>query len=465
LTTQAALSVEGGERSAATATRRQSAFKFFFRYPIFLLAFGPPQFKPALTGVDTSQAHFDPWNILQVAWLAAIALRAFVRLAKAKPLIIRRPSRTIVKLALLLGMLFTFSIVYSPGRVVSAEYVLLYFLNLACMAEFVVDAQRTPPDWMQCILQLRLVALLLFATVLVTLAVAPALVVNGDSEGGIRLMGGHVASMGIYPEFVAIISAYTFLHRLEARFTSAWMFAAGIAGTLLAKTRGIDISLVAIFILIAVGWARMRRRFAYTFMAFGMVLALVLVAAIAAGGGEAIWRAFNRGDDSSTLFTASGRTGVWKDQILYCLSHPEGMGYVAGVRAFHRKDFSGNLHASLTNIGGTDNAYMEVLTDAGWLALGVYLAILVQVNWVGWRLARTKLMAPAALGHPRRNDAIDCVCLLLLFCMVEGMESSMYVVPLFGAFYLQNILISILLGASASAGIGSRAATLRISAS
>ena len=70
------------EATSERPIRRLSTLEFLLRYPVFLLAFGPPILRQRSTfaGVDTSQSHFDFWSIIQVGWLFAIALRAVYRL-------------------------------------------------------------------------------------------------------------------------------------------------------------------------------------------------------------------------------------------------------------------------------------------------------------------------------------------------------------------------------------------------
>lgn len=436
------------------ASKRLSFLNFFLRYPIFLLAFGPPEFKSSVVG-DTSQAHFDLWNVFQVGWLAVIALRAIVRLATARSILIPKQIQSILKLPFFLGILFLISVVYSPGRVISAEYAFLYFLNLICMLEFVVDAYRDPPNWMQCIFQLRLVALLLLAVVLLTIPFAPSLVMGVVPGAGIRILGGSVASMAIYPEMIAVISAYTFLHSLESKGRSALLFLVGLVGTLVTQARGAELSLFLVLAVLAVGWARMSKRSAYIFVAG--LMASVLLGGVVVGsiGGERIWQAFNRGQDLEGIATASGRTGVWENIIEYCITHPQGMGYISGVRTFHRRDYATNLHAALTNIGGADNSFLQVLADAGWLALALYLTTIAKTVALGWRSMKKLPSVTLASGSVTRHS-LQCALLLLLYCCAEGMEGPAFAVPLFGSFYCQNILIVMILGASASVLIASR---------
>ncbi len=439
----------------APAPRRLSFARFFLRYPIFLLAFGPPVIKAGDVG-DTSQAHFGLWNVLQVTWLTAIALRAFLRLTSARSIHIPKRVRSILRLSLILGILFILSVSYSPGFVISSEYCVLYFLNLICVVEFVVDVYHDPPNWMQCIFQLRLVAILLFGLVLSTLLVAPSLVMTFVEGAGIRLTGGTLGQVPVIGPIIAVISAFTFLHSLESRVRSAFFFIAGIGGTLATQSRGADISLVIVLIMMVLAWGGRRRRSAY-FLASGL-LAFVLVVGVLIGyvGADRIWNVFNRGEDTENLITASGRTGVWKDQIAYCLSHPQGMGYIAGVRSFRRRDYSANLHAALTNIGGTDNSYMQTLTDAGWLAIGFYLWILAKTVSLGWRSSKRGEISRISPADLEMSLALRCALFVLFFCLIEQMESSMFVIPMWGPFYFQNILIAIILGASANAILLSR---------
>jgi hypothetical protein len=450
------LDTSESEALAIPASKRLSFLRFLLRYPMFLLAFGPPQFKTAVTGIDTSQAHFDLWNVLQVGWLFAIALRAMLRLANVKTILIPKQIRSIIKLPFFLGLLFVASIIYSPGRAISAEYCVIFFLNFVVMFEFIVDVYRNPPDWMQCIFALRFVSIVLFFMVLMCLPVVPGFVMIGGGGVGIRLLGGSVAQVTVICPIMAISSAYFFLHSLESRLKSVFFFLMGFAGTMATQTRGTEIGLFLILAGLAIGRARMSKQAAYIFIAASMAFVLLFIAAAGVVGADRIWKAFNRGQDISNVETASGRTGVWEDLIGYCLTNPEGMGYIAGMRATHRRDFATNLHASLTNIGGTDNSYMETLADAGWLALGVYLTMLVKTIRLGLRLAKKSVIETIttdnAIWHATR-----CALLLLAFCLIDGMENSDFVLPLRQEFYIQNILLAMILGMSANVLIASRA--------
>src|SRR5580698_604127 len=244
--------------------------QFFLRYPIFLLVFGPPEFKAPVVGVETSQAHFDIWNLLQVGWLIIVAVRAIGRLSTARSILIPKQSRLILRLFLFLGLVFLASVAYSPGRVLSLEFVIIYFLTLICMVEFVADAYRNPPNWLQCIFQVRFVCLLLLVAVVLTIPFAPSLVMAVVPGAGIRLLGGSVAPMGVCPSIVAIVSAYTFLNSLESKVRSALFFLAGIAGTLVTQARGAELSLFLVLAVLVLSWARTNRKTAYLLVSTSM---------------------------------------------------------------------------------------------------------------------------------------------------------------------------------------------------
>jgi hypothetical protein len=456
--TQYARWVDHNEREipAVQPSRRLSFLRFFLRYPIFLLAFGPPILKPPTSGVDTSKAHFDFWNIVQVGWLFVVAVRAIFRLVGPRSILIPWQVRSILKYAFFLGILFIMSVVYSPGRTISAEYSILYFLNLICVMEFLVDAYRNPPNWMQCVMYLRVISLMLFALVLLILPFKPALVMMVQPGAGIRLICGAVATVPLICPLTAIISAYCFLHSLESRFRSVVLFLIGFIGLMITQTRGGEIAMFAILGLLAFGWARTSKRSASIFIAGFMATILLAGVFIGTVGGERIWNIFNRGQDIGGIVTATGRTKVWADVIQYSVTHPEGMGYIAGIRASRIATNSDtSMHVSLNNVGGTDNAYMQVLADAGWLALTLYLTMLVKVLVLGWRTAKTSSTVARA-PITTTAHALRCSLLLLAFCLLEQMEGSNFVIPLREEFYIQNIIIVIILGASASVIIAFR---------
>ena len=192
--------------ASVQSDKRRAFLGFFRRYPVFLLAVGPPVFKMTLTGSDSTQSHTDIWNIIQVGWLFMIALRAIIRLAYAQKPQIPKQTRSVLKYSFFLGLLFLGSVSYSPGRLVSLEFCILYFATMICVLEFVVDAYKNPPDWMQCLLQLRLMSLLLYILVLITALLKPNMVLAVVPGAGIRLLGGTVASAPVICPLIAIMT-------------------------------------------------------------------------------------------------------------------------------------------------------------------------------------------------------------------------------------------------------------------
>jgi len=132
------------------------------------------------------------------------------------------------------------------------------------------------------------------------------------------------------------------------------------------------------------------------------------------------------------------------------ISNPQGMGYIAGIRKTRRPEYGSNLHASLYKVGGTDNSYFEVLADAGWLAIAFYLTMIIKTLVLGRRLEKKQ----AQIGTPGVDSAtahaLRCAILLFIYCLLEQMEGSDFVTPLRQEFYLQNVIIAVILGASTS---------------
>ncbi len=441
------------ETSLGNTSKRLSFLQFLLRYPIFFLVFGPPIFRSG--GVDATKGVIDFWSFFQVGLLLPVAIRAMYRLASAQSILIPKRIRSIVKLAFLLGLLYLASAVYSPSHLVSAAYSVLYFLTLICVVEFVVDVYTDPPNWIQCLFHLRLVSLLLLVVVILTLPFAPHMVF-GLAEGlGIRLLGGAVAPVTVICPPIAIISAYSFLHRLESRGRSVFFFLVGLAGTLITQARGAELALLFSLAILGSGWAKTGRSKTYLFIS--SLMALILFSGLAAGaiGGGRIWNTFNRNERSDEIASASGRTYIWKYAMQYCIAHPQGMGYVAGFRTKERAYFASGTLSNLTRLWNAHNTYIQTLADAGWLALAVYLLMLSKIFALGWKFLRRPTVATAVTGNAAIH-AIRCALLLLIFCLAEGMESSDFCVPLKEPFYLQYIIIAIILGISARLLVASR---------
>ena len=67
--------------------RRLSFLRFLVRYPIFILAFGPPVFR-GKEGIDITQGQVDIWSFLQAGLLCAVTFRTVLRLAAAESILI-----------------------------------------------------------------------------------------------------------------------------------------------------------------------------------------------------------------------------------------------------------------------------------------------------------------------------------------------------------------------------------------
>jgi O-antigen ligase len=379
-----------------------------------------------------------------------VAIPAILRLVAADTITIPIQVRSILRLAILLGLLFMLSTIYTTDSLTTIAYTICYFLTLICMVEFIVRVYRNPPNWMQCLYQLRLISFLLLILVFLTLFFNPSLVMNSEIDAGIRFMGGGVAPVSIICPIIAIISAHTLLHNLESRVRSVFFLLVGLAGTLITRSRGSEIALLFALAFVVVFWARLSRRTAYVFISAFILFILLSVVFVGFIGTERIWNIINRGEGISGIESASGRTYIWSFVIHYCIFHPWGMGYVAGFRTIFRDYYSLGLPLVVSRIGNAHNAFIQVLADAGWLALTVYLIMITKIIAIGWRAAKLPSSKTTEYGSAP-GQMMACALALLIYCLVCGITGADFVVPMRASYYFQNIIIAIILGAYARA--------------
>jgi O-antigen ligase len=435
--------------------KRLSILKFFKRYPIFLLAFGPPIFR-SLAGTDVTKGEVDIWGFLQVGLVCGIATRAIFHLATRNSVVIPKQIRSILRIAFILFGTFLASTFYSTSHPATAAYSMMYLLTWVSIVDFIVESYIDPPNWIQCLFQLRLVALTLLATALITLPINPELVLQVLEGHGIRFLGGSVAPVMVICPVIGIISAYSFLHSLESRTRAFTLFVIGLIGTLVTQVRGTEIALMASLVVLVWSWVRARRRAALYVIIGTMAASVLSVLVVAVVGPDRIWTAFTRGQSTSDVASGSGRTEVWGFVIKYCITHPQGMGYVAGFRDLFKKHFALGSTLKVENIGNCHNAFIEVLAAAGWLALFLYLAMLLKIVLLGWRFAKKKYLIYGAIDKTSAHG-IRCSLVLLVFCMVYGMDTAEFSIPLRATFYFQYVIIAMILGASVKPLIGLRA--------
>jgi hypothetical protein len=430
-----------------------SLLSFLLRYPIFILAFGPPLLRS--TSIDATRGVIDLWSVLQVGLLSSIALRAILRLAFTRAVFIPKQIRSVLKLAFFLGMLYLVSAAYSPGRFVSMAYSIINLLTFACVIEFIVDVYKTPPNWMQCLFHLRLIAILLLALDLIVLYFNPDLVMGAQGVAGLRFAGGGVGPVALICPMLAIISACAFQHSLEPKGRSACFFLVGLAGSLATRSRGCDLALLLTLSVLAFRWAKTGRRNRYIFFSGFLASILFFGVMLGAIGGGRIWSIVNKGQDAEGIATASGRTTMWNFVIQYCVKHPQGMGYVAGFRMIFREQSGAALNLIPSSIGNAHNSHVQVLADAGWLALAIYLIMMTKVVRLAWRFAN-KRHFPGLAPDSLSRESMECLMFMLIYCFAEGMDTSGFSVPLTATSYWQNIIIALILGISARLIVSSR---------
>jgi O-antigen ligase len=266
---------------------------------------------------------------------------------------------------------------------------------------------------------------------------------------GIRLLGGTVTSAPLICPIIAIISAYSFLQSLESRGRAFFLFLVGLGATLATRARGSEIALFICLSLVVMAWARTNQRSASAVISGAMAFMALVGLAGGAIGGERIWNIFNKGQNVAGIKSASGRTEIWAFVIKYCLAHPQGMGYVAGFRIVFRQYFSLTSGQTLSQLGTAHNTFVDVLAGAGWLALGIYLIMMVKIVKLAWRFAKRQRRLAPVLDRSSLHG-IRCSLVLLVFCFTYGMGAAELSAPLRAGFYILYIIIAIVLGASAN---------------
>lgn len=437
---------ERGKRRLGS-TKPLSFSGFLRRYPILLLAFGPPIFR-AGAGINATKGIVDYWAFIQAGWISVLALRAAVRLVYAKSIYISKQNQSILRLSFFLGALFMLSAIYSPNHLVSFAYSFLYFLTWICVVEFVVDVRKNPPDWIHFILQLRMITLLLFGIVILTSFINPTIVMTVIPDVGIRLGGGAVAPITVICPMMAIISAYTILYSLESRVISIFYFLVGMTGTVITQSRGCELALFLSLSILTFVRAGTGKRSAYIFLSGFSAAVLFSGIILAYVGGWRLWNLFNRGQSMVDIESASGRVNVWEFIVNYCILHPQGMGYISGFRSIFRSYFALGLEFDVAHIGTAHNSFLQVLADAGWLAFSIYIIMIYKILTIGLHYARRSLLV-VSISEVSTLHAIRCALILLIFCMAAGMNTAEFVLPLRAVFYIQFIIISVILASSA----------------
>lgn len=429
---------------------KPSYLNLLLRYPILLLASGPPYPMVAADihgNYDPSLPHYNYWNIFRVALLFVVAARATYRLASTHSVAIPRPARSILAFAFFLGALFVISSVYSSGHTLTIEYAFLYLLTLICVLEFLVDAYRNPPDWMNILFGLRFICLASLLLLLLVVPFKPQLGIM-NTHYGIRLLGGGICPVNSVCPVIAIISAYRFLHSLESKISSAFLFLVSTIALVASQWRGAEISLLIVLIVLGIGWARTRKHFAIEVGSVAASFVLCAGLAVAAFGPHRVWVRFSHNQELGEFLGGSGRVEQWVALLTYCVHHPLGMGYVAGIRNAYIGQFAKGGPWDQSHFAFIDNGYFEVLGDAGWLAFAVYATFLVMTAACGWRFVKRRSFA-AVSQNGTTSGPLRCTMLLFMCFLMQQMENSDYVIPLRQSFYLQYIVIAFILAQSA----------------
>lgn len=432
----------GGARLDASRTgRNRSTLRFLLRYPIFLLALGPPVLRTAGVGTDTSQAHADLWSVLQVTWIGAVAANAIYRIRSS--MFIPPQVQGIIRTALLLGVLFAVSILYSPGRTVSAEFALLYFMTWVVVVQFVSDTYTNTQDWIEALRALRRVCVSSYLLIIAVFIISPSMVFTTENGQAFRLTGGAVGSTVILGPVIAFISLYFLLHKLDKSPKNLALVIFGVFGTLASASRGAIFAMLVVMAMISFLWATdsATRRLKLT----TSILVLLATSALATlvVGSEKIVTAFHRGQSTAEIAQGSGRSYLWQLAFSLVSESPQGLGYVAGFRHAMANRFDIYFNGDISKLGTAHNTFLQYLLDAGWLGLLCFLLLTLQLALLVHRFIRKASVRKAASAA---YHALCCGTAIELYCLINGIESSAYNIPLQQLFYLQHIAYALILG-------------------
>jgi len=208
--------------------------------------------------------------------------------------------------------------------------------------------------------------------------------------------------------------------------------------------RGAIFSLLFVLIFLFIDWARMKKHFQIKMTAFAGIAVLLIGFTWGILGSHRVWVAFSHNQGRESLLNGSDRVDQWVALIRFSIGHPLGLGYIANIDRYAKGYPWGRY-----GVQGIDNGYLEVLGVAGWLALAVYATIIIKTGALGWRLARNRSL-PSAPHNGVTSDSARCAFYLFLYCILEQMENSEFSIPLKQSFYIQYILIAIILGQSAT---------------
>lgn len=405
-----------------------------FQYPVLLLLLGPPVIRVELREVSASASGaFDVWVLLQVAIYAYLGVRSAWYLHRTRQ---RRQVRgfwSFVKLSLALSMLLLISSAYSPEPKLTFAYGIFFLCGQLTVFHFVAQASREDVPLLALMAKARTIAIVL-ACLVGVVALASIRAAGGVyiPEAGLRILGGSVAPMPVLGQVIFAVSFYFMLFKLEPFRKSLFCLSVGIAVLAIAQTRSTYITVALAFAYVLCMWMKTSKSARLQFFAIVFLLPVLVVAGVAALGGERVYHVLTRGQSEEGMKTASGRTYV-NDFVLHTVAEsPLGIGYVAGFRSrfMALRDSSAPLDPS--RIGNTHNMYFELLAGAGWLAFAAFIALLAMI-------ARHCLQKRAPDFVQTANWHVrNLAWILFLSMLILGLFSSDFVLPAracFGYFW------------------------------
>ncbi len=412
--------------------------KYFKKFPLLLLLFGPPVLRLDVRAADASlRTNIDIWILIQIGLFLSLGLLSLHKIISnwttyKKFLFIKRVKNFITILLLFIIFLFG-SCFLSPNFKITFAFSFLFFITLISgiqfTFEFISTNEVTTVDMLKTI---RFVCIFLLAIVTIMLLTYPNFVSSSQQYYGLRVLGGRVANVPLISFIILVITCYGFIFydSFDPKPKSIFYLFISLLFIYLAKTRAFYFT--SIFFLIWIGYYAV-----YKQHKISNVLVVSLMFWFFAIFG--VYMLFNsnqffsfivRGDISEQDINSlsSGRLVIFNWVTTRIQSSPLGIGYIAGFK----KEFLnlGYLNGLPTfRIGNAHNSFFEILIGTGWGGLFFYCLLLSSVL-----ILAIKTLAQKTINSYLYDSDIRFLLFLFLTLIITSLVSSDFVIPTYSSF-------------------------------
>ncbi len=366
---------------------------------------------------------YDLWSYLQVAWWMVCGLIAFRSLVGNRRLLIEmtRLARGVVAGTLIWLGALSLSVLVSPYLFFSAANVFMLGVLVICAADACLKLYSGAVTIRRVLKSLLAITALLLAAIILLHLIRPGYVEAASDEGrfGLRIRGGRIGYSPLL-SLVALFVGFYFWRttRGPVRFLHLGIMTLGMVLLYLGQTRSAYAGFLAGAVLFGFQWSGLHRHaLRLTVSAvtvFAVLSAGVLLADMSDSVGvglRAAQQRLLRGEDQ--IWTLTGRTYAFAMLWEASKNKPLGLGFAAGPRlVLQRPDNIRRLH---TNVyGNAHNAYFEIFSGGGYIALLGWIALIICLLWSMFRAGPLEMIPFHAL---------------LVAVLLEGIAESELVLP------------------------------------